>query len=245
MIKYGCQISEQEGNNVMKATTTVSEQGISLCILRLSATLLVSMSLLVGISEQANSLGISEQANYEESIAKGCTEANMFEDYSCKGPGYKGYEQISEQASDTSEFAVTEGSNLNDYTIGQQDIIANNVCVEISEQGTIEFLLTDGCLKDVVPSTDSKPCVAVDVSERAYDADSPSGREWRDGLISRGYVGDPNDGKEMLYSSKECFPKSKTTVVSKPATNPTQARTDAVIASARADLAKTSYLEKE
>ena len=30
-------------------------------------------------------------SNLQESISKGCTTANMFEDYSCKGPGYYGY----------------------------------------------------------------------------------------------------------------------------------------------------------
>jgi hypothetical protein len=108
MIKYGCQISEQEGNNAMKATTTVSEQGISPYLLLRSATLqrcirtlLVSMVMcllvMVTLTEQAHALEISEQANYEASIAKGCTEANMFEDYSCKGPEYIGYVGISEQ----------------------------------------------------------------------------------------------------------------------------------------------------
>jgi hypothetical protein len=46
-----------------------------------------------------------ELENYNESIAKGCTEANMLEDYSCKGPQYKGYTPITQQG--TPSFATS------------------------------------------------------------------------------------------------------------------------------------------
>ena len=47
--------------------------------------------------------------NLRESIAKGCTAENLFEDLSCKGPLYRGYEYIVEEESeDSSSLSSTD-----------------------------------------------------------------------------------------------------------------------------------------
>jgi hypothetical protein len=38
--------------------------------------------------------GEDQAQNLEESIAKGCSVDNLFEDLSCKGPEYEGYELL-------------------------------------------------------------------------------------------------------------------------------------------------------
>jgi hypothetical protein len=47
--------------------------------------------------------GEDQAQNLEESIAKGCTAENLFEDLSCKGSEYKGFELIDESCREGQE----------------------------------------------------------------------------------------------------------------------------------------------
>ena len=46
--------------------------------------------------------------NLEGSIAKGCSVDNLFEDLSCKGPEYEGYELFEEESEDSSSLSSTD-----------------------------------------------------------------------------------------------------------------------------------------
>ena len=46
--------------------------------------------------------------NLEGSSAKGCSVDNLFEDLSCKGPEYEGYELFEEESEDSSSLSSTD-----------------------------------------------------------------------------------------------------------------------------------------
>ena len=60
--------------------------------------------------------------NLEESIAKGCTVDNLFEDLSCKGPQDQGYELIEEESSDSSSLSSTDSVSQQRRTVAISEI---------------------------------------------------------------------------------------------------------------------------
>ena len=69
--------------------------------------------------------------NLKESIAKGCSPDNLFEDLSCKGPLYRGYESIASEAEEES----SDSSSLTTDTVSQQSEVASTDCfvVDVSD----------------------------------------------------------------------------------------------------------------
>jgi len=67
-----------------------------------------------------------QAGNFQESIAKGCSVENLFEDLSCKGPEYRGYELISEEES-------SDSSSLTTDTVSQQETSTDCFTVDVSD----------------------------------------------------------------------------------------------------------------
>jgi len=65
--------------------------------------------------------------NLKESIAKGCSPDNLFEDLSCKGPLYRGYEYIA------NEEESSDSSSLTTDTVSQQETSTDCFTVDVSD----------------------------------------------------------------------------------------------------------------
>ena|SRR5215210_6340405 len=74
--------------------------------------------------------------NLLDSTSKGCVLSNMFEDYSCKGPEYKGYEYIGDEGATGPTTSTSSSVSEQDISVPQQlgfvgdptDSLANPVC---------------------------------------------------------------------------------------------------------------------